>query len=118
MLSEADGHTLRMTALANLTSATLPRLSHVVRRLEEKGLVQRTRAPEDGRASNTVLTEAGLATVVAAAPGHVTTVRESVFDALTPEQVTQLRQIADALLPALDPQGRLTALYAPDQDAR
>ena len=40
MLSEAPERTLRMTALAQRTNATLPRLSHVVRRLEERGLVR------------------------------------------------------------------------------
>lgn len=35
MLSEAPERTLRMTALGQRTDATLARLSHVVRRLEE-----------------------------------------------------------------------------------
>ena len=38
MLSEAPKRTLRMTALARRTNATLPRLSHVVKRLEELGV--------------------------------------------------------------------------------
>src|SRR3954470_16317054 len=41
MLSEAPGRTLRMTELARQTNATLPRLSHVVTRLEARGLVER-----------------------------------------------------------------------------
>ena len=45
MLSEAPERTLRMTALAARTNATLPRLSHVVRRLEERGLVERFPCP-------------------------------------------------------------------------
>lgn len=114
MLSEAPDRTLRMTALAQRTNATLPRLSHVVRRLEDRGLVERFPCPEDGRATNARLTEAGWAAVVAAAPGHVATVRHHVVDALTPEQLEQLRGIADALLTRLDPQGRMTALYDPD----
>lgn len=113
MLSEATDRTLRMSSLAQLTSATLPRLSHVVRRLEERGLVERLPSPDDKRATNARLTEAGYAAVVAAAPGHVDTVRDVVLDALTPEQLQQLRTIADALLPRLDPQQRLTALYDP-----
>ena len=59
MLSEAPERTLRMTALAQRTNATLPRLSHVVRRLEERGLVERFPCPEDGRATNARLTAAG-----------------------------------------------------------
>src|SRR3954471_12260724 len=76
MLSEAPERTLRMTSLALRTNATLPRLSHVVRRLEDRGLVERFPCPEDGRATNARLTEAGWTTVVAAAPGHVANVRE------------------------------------------
>ena len=45
MLSEAREQTLRMTAPAQHTNATLPRLSHVVRRLEERGLVGRSPCP-------------------------------------------------------------------------
>ena len=108
MLSEAPERTLRMTGLARRTNATLPRLSHVVRRLEDRGLVERLPCPEDGRATNARLTEAGWREVVAAAPGHVDTVRRHVIDALTPEQVDQLGEIADALLARLDPEGHMT----------
>src|SRR3954468_14117672 len=86
MLSEAPERTLRMTALAARTNATLPRLSHVVRRLEERGLVERAPCPGDGRATNTHLTDAGLRKVHETAPGHVDNVRRHVIDALTPEQ--------------------------------
>jgi DNA-binding MarR family transcriptional regulator len=111
MLSEAPERTLRMTSLAMRTNATLPRLSHVVRRLEDRGLVERFPCPEDGRATNARLTDAGWDAVVAAAPGHVTTVRRNVLDPLTSEQVAQLRDIGEALLTRLDPEGRMTALY-------
>lgn len=113
MLSEAPEHTLRMTSLAQRTNATLPRLSHVVRRLEDRGLVGRVPCPEDGRATNARLTHDGWDAIVAAAPGHVTTVRRHVLDPLTPEQLDQLRGIGDALLTRLDPDGRMTALYDP-----
>src|SRR5689334_25263168 len=66
MLSESLERTLRMTALAARTNATLPRLSHVVRRLEERGLVERFPCPEDGRATNARLTAVGWDAVVAA----------------------------------------------------
>ena len=108
MLSEAPERTLRMTALAVRTNATLPRLSHVVRRLEERGLVERFPCPEDGRATNARLTEAGWAKVVETAPGHVATVRRNVIDALTPEQVGQLAAIAGAVLDRIDPDGAMS----------
>jgi DNA-binding MarR family transcriptional regulator len=111
MLSEAPERTLRMTALAAQTNATLPRLSHVVRRLEERGLVERFPCPQDGRATNARLTPDGWATITSTAPGHVATVRRHVIDALTPEQITQLTAITDAILNRLDPRGTMTALY-------
>lgn len=111
MLSEAPQRTLRMTALAAQTNATLPRLSHVVRRLEDRGLVERFPCPEDARATNARLTPAGWRKVREAAPGHVANVREHVIDALTPDQVHQLAGIAEAILGRLDPHGTMTATY-------
>ena len=107
MLSEAPDRTLRMSALATLTNATLPRLSRVISGLERAGLVVRRPCPSDRRATNAVLTEAGWAKIVQAAPGHVATVRELVIDALTPAQQAQLRRIAERLLARLDPEGRV-----------
>lgn len=115
MLSEAPDRTLRMTWLAQRTNSTLSRLSHVVQRLEGRGLVERFPCAEDRRATNARLTDSGWDTVVAAAPGHVTTVRRHVFDPLTREQVAQLRDIADAMLTELDPDGHMTALLDPEQ---
>lgn len=114
MLSEAPDRTLRMTTLAQRTNATLPRLSHVVRRLENRGLVERFPCPEDGRATNARLTAGGWDAVVAAAPGHVDTVRRLVLDPLTATQVAQLRRIGDALLTRLDPDGHITHLHEPE----
>jgi DNA-binding MarR family transcriptional regulator len=114
MLSEAPARTLRMTALATRTNATLPRLSHVVRRLEDRGLVRRFPCPEDGRATNAQLTEAGWDKIVAAAPGHVANVRQQVIDALDAEQVHQLAGITAAILGRIDPDG---AVLSPQRDA-
>lgn len=111
MLSEAEDQTLRMTALAAQTNAALARLSHVVRRLEDRGLVERVPCPEDRRATNARLTQAGMDKVVEAAPGHVANVRQLVIDALSPAQVQQLGEIADSLLSRLDPTGRMTSMY-------
>jgi DNA-binding MarR family transcriptional regulator len=111
MLSEAPERTLRMTALAQQTNATLPRLSHVVRRLEERDLVERFPCPQDARATNARLTRVGWTKLKATAPGHVRTVHHAVIDPLTPEQIGQLTAIADAILHRLDPDGAMTAMY-------
>lgn len=108
-LSEAPQRTLRITALASMTNATLPRLSRVLTNLEKKGLVERSECSEDRRAKNVTLTDTGWAKVVKAAPRHVENVRGLVLDQLTPEQVTQLSTIAAQLLRRLDPEGRMFA---------
>jgi DNA-binding MarR family transcriptional regulator len=108
MLSEAPERTLRMTALAERTSATLSRLSHVVSRMEERGLVERRPCPSDRRATNATLTDVGYAKLVDTAPGHVEAVRELVFDGLTSTQVDQLTEICEAILLRVDPDATRT----------
>ena len=107
MLSETSDRTLRMTALAATTTPTLPRLSHVVRRLSERGLVERFPCAEDGRVTNVRLTDGGWDKVREAAPGHVACVRQHVFDVLTTDQVEQLAEITHTLLDRLDPDGAM-----------
>jgi len=111
MLSEAPERTLRMTALASRTSATLSRLSHVVARLEGRGLLERFPCPQDRRATNARLTAAGWDLVVASAPGHLETVRAYVVDALTPRQITELSAIAGAILDRVDPDRAVLPRY-------
>jgi DNA-binding MarR family transcriptional regulator len=114
MLSEEPDRTLRMSTLAAFTTASLPRLSHVVTRLERRGLLTRCPSIDDRRATDVRLTEAGFALLVGSAPGHVAAARQYVVDALTDDQVEQLDAIAKALLVRLDPEGRLSALTEAD----
>jgi len=99
-LSEAPGHTLRMSELAAMASGSLSRLSHVVSRLEARGWVRREPCPGDGRFINAVLTEEGWQKVLATAPGHVTAVRELLLAALTEEEFEQLGAISAKVLAA------------------
>lgn len=108
MLSEAPDRTLVMTALAARSNASLTRMSHAITRLAQRGLVERSPSPDDGRATNVRLTEAGWAILTQAAPGHVTQVRESFLDALTADQLDQLDAICDAILDRIDPRGVMT----------
>jgi DNA-binding MarR family transcriptional regulator len=103
LLSEAPGRTLRMSALATLAEGSLPRLSQVVARLEQRGWVHRTPDPADGRYTLAILTDEGRAKVAQAAPGHVEEVRRLVFDPLTKAQSRQLREIGRRITRAIDP---------------
>jgi DNA-binding MarR family transcriptional regulator len=97
MLSEDPGHTVRMSELAELTNASLSRLSHLIKRLELRGLVRREPDPRDGRYTNAILTPAGLQLLTDSAPAHVATVRELVIDALSPAELRQLGTAAERI---------------------
>jgi DNA-binding MarR family transcriptional regulator len=88
---------MRMTDLARRTGTTSSRLSHAVAALEQKGWVCRQACSTDKRGQVAKLTDLGMSTLEAAAPGHVAEVRRRVFDALTPSEVEQLGAIAGKL---------------------
>ncbi|HUH69206.1 MAG TPA: MarR family transcriptional regulator [Mycobacterium sp.] len=96
-LSEADQATLRMSDLAYRANSSLSRLSHVVSRLARRGLVIKRACSTDGRVCEVVLTKAGSAKVVDAAPHHVARVRDLVIHSLTPAQLTSLGHAAAAI---------------------
>jgi DNA-binding MarR family transcriptional regulator len=102
-LSEQPDHTLRMSELAELTNASLSRLSHLVKRLEARGFVRRETDPEDGRFTNAIMTKAGYAHLVASAPAHVTNVRRLVIDALSATELRQLHEASKRLLAHVEP---------------
>ena len=102
LLSEAKDRRLRLSHLAAQSDASLSRLSHVVTRLEKRGLVRRAPCSEERRATDAVLTEAGMALVVATAPGHVAEVRRRVVDALSPREVVRLERICTRILAHID----------------
>lgn len=102
MLSDRPQRTMRMSSLAEVTNASLSRLSHLVKRLEGRGLVRREPDPSDGRFTNAILTDEGLRTLVAAAPGHVAHVRATVVDALSPEQLRRMGSVARRVVARID----------------
>ena len=101
-LSQSPERTLRMSALADLANSSLSRLSHLVKRLEDRGFVRREPDPADGRFTNAILTDQGLAALAEAAPGHVAHVRSLVIDVLSPEQLRRLGLVADRIMSRID----------------
>jgi DNA-binding MarR family transcriptional regulator len=97
-LSEAEDRALRMSELADRTLSSRSRLSHAVARLEERGWVVREDCATDRRGQIARLTDAGYATLAAAAPGHVSAVRDILIDRLSAEQLAQLTAISEAIL--------------------
>jgi len=103
VLSRVPDHILRMSEVATLTEGSLPRLSQVVTRLEQRGWVRRTPDPADGRYTLAILTDEGRTKVAEAAPGHVEEVRRLVFDPLTRAQSKQLGEIGRRIMRAIYP---------------
>jgi DNA-binding MarR family transcriptional regulator len=100
-LSEAPGQALRMSELAKATGSSRSRLSHAMARLEAAGWAERRSCATDGRGEVAVLTPEGLAALEEAAPGHVTAVRESLFDALSPAQARELGRVCQQVIDGL-----------------
>ncbi|MEU5264579.1 MarR family transcriptional regulator [Amycolatopsis sp. NPDC021455] len=95
-VSEAPERRLRMSELAYLANGSLSRLSNVVKRFEQRGWVERSPDPEDGRYTLVALTDAGFEKVVEAAPTHVRSVL-AVLDPLTAADQQALARIAAKL---------------------
>lgn len=106
MLSEAPESTLRMSVLAEETSVSLSRLSHLVKRLESRGYVRREPDPADGRFTNAILLPDGLRKMQETAPGHVAYVRRLVVDNLSAERLRRLGQDAEQIMRRIDSPAR------------
>src|SRR5690242_2378644 len=102
MLSGSPERRMRMSVLAEVTNASLSRLSHLVKRLEGRGLVRREPDPADGRFTHAILTDKGFRTLAEAAPGHVAHVRSLVIDVLSPEQLRRLGRDANRITSRID----------------
>ncbi len=112
-LASAERHTLRMTALASQTYATLPRLSRVVSRLEEGGLVVRQQCPSDARATNAVLTTAGAEHVASSQDAIEAVLRDLVVDCVEPSLAEPLVRALGQLLGRIDQAGRFAVTACP-----
>ncbi|GAA0548685.1 MarR family winged helix-turn-helix transcriptional regulator [Paractinoplanes ferrugineus] len=102
-LERPENHKVRMSVLAMMAGGSMSRLSHAVSRLERQGWVRRVAADGEPRCVSAELTEAGLAVLVAAAPGHVREARRLVFDPLTAAQVKQLQKACREIVGVTDP---------------
>jgi len=101
-LSLSANRTMRMSSLAMATNTSLSRLSHLVKRLETRGMVYREPDPTDGRFTNAILTDTGFEILAEAAPGHVAHVRSLVVDNLTADQLRRLGVVAERIMLRID----------------
>ncbi len=102
-LARSPGRQLRMTDLAAQTSLSTSGVTRVVDRMERSGLLCRSACPTDRRSSFAVITDAGLARLNEALPGHLALIEEFITGLLTPGQLDglldALRVIRDAANP-------------------
>jgi len=101
VLSEAPEGRLRVFEVADALAWEQSRVSHQLARMQRRGLIAREGCASDARGAFAVLTEAGRAAIERAAPAHVETVRQLVFDGLTHDQLTALTEITTHVLDRL-----------------
>ena len=71
------------------------RLSQQLTRMAQRALIEREPCKSDNRGAFVVLTAQGHAAIAQAAPRHVAHVRQTLIDALTPQQLDVLAQVGD-----------------------
>lgn len=94
-LTVAEGHRLRAGALADALGWEKSRISHQVRRMVERGLLQKTGCPTDGRGTWVVLADGGRDAFAAGSCGYVEVLREAFFDRIDPAERALLQVVAD-----------------------
>ncbi|ANZ38895.1 hypothetical protein BBK82_25300 [Lentzea guizhouensis] len=97
-LTEAADGVVRARELRTAVGWDRSRLAHQLKRMEQRGLVERSDCPGDARATMVAITEEGRRAVAEATPGHVETVRQELFDKLEEGEVETLLRIYDRLL--------------------
>jgi DNA-binding MarR family transcriptional regulator len=101
VLSEAPEGRLRVFEVAGALAWEQSRVSHQLARMQRRGLITREDCPTDARGAFAVLTGAGRAAIERAAPAHVETVRQLVFDGLGRDQLIALAEITTGVLDRL-----------------
>ncbi|MFE9444389.1 MarR family winged helix-turn-helix transcriptional regulator [Streptomyces sp. NPDC006602] len=101
-LTDAPDGLRHFQDLTNTVQWERSRMSHHLRRMTERGLVNREFCPKDGRGVHVVVTPAGRAAIEAAAPRHVATVRRLIIDPLSPEELDALTVLCERILGRLE----------------
>lgn len=102
-LAEAASEGMRPRDLGHSAGWDRSRLAHQLKRMEQRGLVTRERAADDGRGTVVRLTEAGRAALRTASPGHIEWVRENFLELLTPEERRMLVAVSARVMAKLEP---------------
>ncbi|AGL19642.1 MarR family winged helix-turn-helix transcriptional regulator [Actinoplanes sp. N902-109] len=105
VLSEAPDQRLRMGELAGRMVFSPSRVTYQIGSMVKRGLVRKQSCAVDGRGQEAVLTAEGWAALRAAAPLHLTTVRDSFVDDLADAEIAVLTDVFTRLGSRLRPGG-------------
>lgn len=97
-LSEADDQRLRPFQLSERMQWEKSRLSHHLKRMQQRDLVCRQDCADDARGDYVALTEHGRQRLETAAPHHVDHVRRYLIDGLDQHQLRALTEISEHVL--------------------
>ncbi|MCI2956440.1 MarR family transcriptional regulator [Agromyces atrinae] len=101
-LSEAEGRSLRSSALADVMGWERSRLSHQLGRMEKHGLIRRDICADDSRGAEITLTAEGASAFRASSVPHLRAIRELFVDAFDSTQLAQIGEISTRLRAHLD----------------
>ncbi|MFD1722001.1 MarR family winged helix-turn-helix transcriptional regulator [Amnibacterium endophyticum] len=93
-LASAEGHRLRAGALADVLGWEKSRISHQVRRMADRGLLQKAGCPTDGRGTWVELADAGRDAFASGTCGFVEVLRRHLVEALDVDEKRVLRSAA------------------------
>lgn len=103
-LSQAAGHEMRVGDLVESLDWEKSRVSHLLTRMENRGLVEQTETGATGRRTRIGLTAEGRRTARTALRGHAGNIRRYFFDSVTPEQAATIRAWSDQTIDRIEPQ--------------
>jgi DNA-binding MarR family transcriptional regulator len=98
VLSEHPTGQMPAQELGALVQWEKSRLSHQIRRMQERGLVAREPNPADGRSAIICLLPAGRRAIEDAAPQHVHNVRRNFIDLFTPAELDTFAALNERVL--------------------
>jgi DNA-binding MarR family transcriptional regulator len=105
-LSEAPDRRLRSSDLAEVAGWERSRLSHHLRRMEERGLVARGPVGGDARGAAVTLTDDGARLFRSASAAHLRLVREVFVDAFSADELERVAVLTTRLRAHLDTRRR------------
>jgi len=97
LTDQRDGR-LRAFELADRLGWDKTRLSHHLKRMVDRELIDKETCPSDRRGFFIVVTALGRQEIERAAPGHVNSVRRVFLDHVTPEELTVIADVTARVL--------------------